>query len=80
MTIHGQSVKSQMKEIVRPMASIFSKRYKDYHVWHPSYDGLIQMCDSSGFKLEKVVWQTKDVLYASFRRKHEQIVKMDESA
>lgn len=32
-------------------------QYKDYHVWHPTYDELAGLISRCGFKIEKVHWQ-----------------------
>lgn len=68
VSLEGQSWKAKIKEFVRPMVSLFVHRYKDHHVWHPTYDGLIDLYRHCGFGLEKAIWQSENILYASFRR------------
>lgn len=33
------------------------KKFKDYHVWHPTYKELTNLISNCGFKIEKVHWQ-----------------------
>lgn len=33
------------------------ERWKDHHVWHPTYDQLSSLIAGSGFRIEKTYWQ-----------------------
>lgn len=69
LTLNSRSWKSTIKDFVRPVVSVFLTRYRDHHIWHPTYENLIKLCDECGFDLQEKVWQTPDVLYASFIRR-----------
>lgn len=69
LTLEGRSLKSKAKDYVRPLVSKFLTRYSDHHIWHPTYDNLIRLCDACGFDLKQEFWQTTDVLYATFVRR-----------
>lgn len=32
-------------------------RWKDHHIWHPTYSGLIKLMQDNGFAVEDVFWQ-----------------------
>lgn len=61
-----RTLKSSLLDIAKGVAISFVSRYKDHHMWHPSYSSLMALCSGCGFDLEKEYWQTSDVLYASF--------------
>ena len=51
-------IKSLAKEIVRDtLVAGGVKRFKDYHVWHPTYKELTELIADCGFRAEKVHWQ-----------------------
>jgi SAM-dependent methyltransferase len=77
ITVQGHSFKSKAKEAVRPIVSFICRRYKDQHIWHPSYERLIDLCNFCGFELNEEIWQADDVLYASFVRRDECAVTID---
>ncbi len=60
----------RLKELCRPIAGIINKKYVDHHIWHPSYEGLLQLCSKTGFTIEKEVWQTEDIVYGLFKKRH----------
>lgn len=47
-------VKKFAREII---AAAGMKRFRDYHVWHPTYKELTGLILNSGFEIEKVHWQ-----------------------
>jgi ubiquinone/menaquinone biosynthesis C-methylase UbiE len=50
--------KSLTKQFVREiLVTAGVKRFKDYHVWHPTYKELTDLISDCGFKIEKVHWQ-----------------------
>lgn len=61
--VHGgkrgkPDIKSLAKEFVRAtLVAAGMKRFKDYHVWHPTYKELTNLISACGFKIEKVHWQ-----------------------
>lgn len=61
--VHGgkrgkPDIKSIAKELVREtLIAAGIKRFKDYHVWHPTYKELTGLISDCGFKIEKVHWQ-----------------------
>jgi len=56
---HGKpDIKSLAKEFVRAtLVGAGIKRFKDYHIWHPSYKELTYLISACGFEIEKVHWQ-----------------------
>jgi SAM-dependent methyltransferase len=77
LTVEGRSLKSKIKECIRPAISPILTRYKDHHMWHPSYDNLIKLCDGCGFDLCDEIWQTADIFYGSFSRRTSHLVAAD---
>ena len=39
------------------LASLGFSRFKDEHVWHPTYRNLEKVITDAGFKIEKIYWQ-----------------------
>jgi SAM-dependent methyltransferase len=78
LKIEGHTLKSTLMEIGKGIAGTFVSRYKDHHIWHPSYSGLMALCSGCGFDLEKEYWQTRDILYASFIRRDIHSVTMQD--
>jgi len=68
MTVDVDSLKNKTKEFARSILNIFTNRFQDKHIWHPSRIELIAMCKTCGFELEDEVWQDENVWYASFRK------------
>lgn len=68
--VHGgkrgkPDIKSHAKEFVREiLITAGMKRFKDYHVWHPTYNELTNLISDCGFKIEKVHWQKGYTLIA----------------
>lgn len=56
---HGKpDIKYLAKELVRAtLVAGGMKRFKNYHVWHPSYKELTNLISECGFEIEKVHWQ-----------------------
>lgn len=77
LKIEGHTLKSSLLDIAKGVVGTFVSRYKDHHMWHPSYAGLIALCRGCGFDLEKEYWQTSDVLYASFIRRDTHLVTVE---
>jgi len=74
VSIEKGSLKAKLKEIVRPIISIFCHRYRKQHLSHFSYEAMIKVCKLCGFELDKEIWQSDDILYASFTRRDECII------
>lgn len=74
LKIEGHTLKSNLLDIAKGVAGTFVSRYKDHHMWHPSYSNLMALCSCCGFDLEKEYWQASDVLYASFIRRNIHLV------
>ena len=61
--VHGgkrgkQDIGAQIKEFTKDILSVLGiDRYKDYHVWHPTYTQLTNLILECGFKIAKVHWQ-----------------------
>ena len=51
-------VASTLKEVTREVLYFAGfKRFRDYHVWHPTHAELVRLVESCGFELEKTHWQ-----------------------
>lgn len=46
-------------EFVKMVLSPFLKRFRDHHVWHPTYSGLVKLLDDNGFEVVRKFWQPK---------------------
>jgi SAM-dependent methyltransferase len=63
LLVHGgkkgkPDIKSLSKEFIRAiLVAAGLNRFKDYHVWHPSFKELTDLITVCGFKIEKVHWQ-----------------------
>lgn len=63
LRVHGgkrgtPDMKSIFKEFARTiLVAVGLKRFKDYHVWHPSFKVLTALISECGFELEKTHWQ-----------------------
>jgi len=76
MTVKVNSTKNIMKETVRSILNLFTKRFQDKHMWHPSRNELIKMCKKCGFDLEDEIWQNENVWYASFRKNSTELIQI----
>ena len=46
------------KKIAKQSFSLIGfSRFRDKHVWHPTYDNLIKVVEDAGFKITKTLWQ-----------------------
>jgi ubiquinone/menaquinone biosynthesis C-methylase UbiE len=68
MTVKVKSVKNFLKETARCILNVFTDRYRDDHIWHPSKDEIVELCCKCGFKAEDEIWQNENVWYGSFRK------------
>jgi SAM-dependent methyltransferase len=68
LTLEGQTTKAKIKDLIRPIAAAFFHKFKDHHMWHPTYANLKALTENCGFTLIDEFWQTSDVLYALFLR------------
>lgn len=50
--------KRRAKDAIKKGLNLFGiDRWKDYHVWHPTFQGLLRLVESNGFAVEDVYWQ-----------------------
>ena len=47
------------REFVKILLSPFLKRFRDHHVWHPTYSGLVKLLNDNGFEVVREFWQPK---------------------
>lgn len=47
-------LKHEIKEL---LGNIGITRYKDHHVWHPTYANLTSIVEENGFNIDEVFWQ-----------------------
>jgi SAM-dependent methyltransferase len=69
MSVESKSLKGTIKNTVKDLRGLLLPQFKDHHIWHPTYDGLVSLCDACGFSLEDYIWQSEEVVYCSFKRK-----------
>jgi len=69
MTVEVNSLKFVLKERLRSILGLFTKRYRDHHIWHPTRESIISMCKTCGFELEDEIWQSENIWYSSFRKR-----------
>lgn len=52
------SVKQKLKNAIKHgLERVGINRWKDHHIWHPSYKCLIKLIEDNGFAVEDVYWQ-----------------------
>jgi ubiquinone/menaquinone biosynthesis C-methylase UbiE len=51
------TLKERCKEGIRGVLSLVTGRYKDHHIWHPTYDQLCALVEGAGFHVERTYWQ-----------------------
>ena len=49
----------KVKEFVKALLAFFLKRFRDHHVWHPTYSGLVKLLSDNGFEVVREFWQPK---------------------
>jgi SAM-dependent methyltransferase len=49
--------KESLKERARTLLSLVAKRYRDHHIWHPTYAELCVLIEGTGFQIETTYWQ-----------------------
>lgn len=54
-----RSGREHIKEFARSFLSLFLKRFKDHHVWHPTYSGLLKLLIDNDFEITRTFWQPK---------------------
>jgi len=52
-------IREKLREVIKKFLSLFLKRFKDHHVWHPTYIGLIKLLNDNGFEVVREFWQPK---------------------
>lgn len=51
-------ISRRLKDFVKAgLAAVGIERWKDHHVWHPTYADLIQLITDNGFEVEDTYWQ-----------------------
>lgn len=52
------SIQRRVKNTIKTGLQIVGiNRWKDHHVWHPSYAGLTKLIQDNGFTIEDIFWQ-----------------------
>lgn len=74
MTVNINSMGNLLKETARKVLNLVTKKFQDKHIWHPSKNELVTMCNKCGFNLEDEIWQNENVWYASFRKNSTELV------
>jgi ubiquinone/menaquinone biosynthesis C-methylase UbiE len=75
MSVKDNSVKGQFKDFVKDVRGFLLPHFKDHHIWHPTYKELVDLCKLCGFTFEKEMWQADDIVYCSFVRTSNFLVK-----
>ncbi len=68
MTVRVESISNLTRESARKVLNLFTKKFEDKHMWHPSKDELLLLCKRCGFEPEAEVWQNENVWYGAFRK------------
>jgi ubiquinone/menaquinone biosynthesis C-methylase UbiE len=66
-----EKIKNYIKDL---LGNIGIDRFKDYHVWHPTYSELVSLIEESNFVVEKEVWQpgyNDTVVYLQCKKKYQ---------
>lgn len=69
VSLHKHDFTGSAKEVVRSVLALFTSKYEEQHIWHPTHDELLEMISRCGFDLVDELWQSKDVFYAQFKKK-----------
>lgn len=68
------SFKRRLKDTVKfLLVSLGINRWKDHHIWHPTYSSLLKLIDDNGFEIEDTFWQPQwqdNVCYVAARKKN----------
>jgi ubiquinone/menaquinone biosynthesis C-methylase UbiE len=51
------TLKERCKEGIRGVLGLVTGRYKDHHIWHPTYAQLCGLIQGAGFLVETTYWQ-----------------------
>jgi SAM-dependent methyltransferase len=66
------SVKERLRELARTiLVGIGMERFRDHHIWHPTFPGLKDLIERAGFLVDKVHWQASEggrVVYLQARK------------
>jgi SAM-dependent methyltransferase len=68
MTVDVKNIRNTARETIRSVLNLFTNKFADHHLWHPSRDEIITMCKKCGFVFEDEIWQGENVWYGSFRK------------
>jgi ubiquinone/menaquinone biosynthesis C-methylase UbiE len=68
MTVKSPTLPGRLKDTVRDMRGLLLPQFRDHHIWHPTYQELIGLCEGLGFARLQAIWQTEEVVYAAFER------------
>lgn len=53
-------LKEKFKSIIKEALGLIGlKRFKDYHTWHPTFPGLLEILKQNCFSIDDVFWQPK---------------------
>jgi ubiquinone/menaquinone biosynthesis C-methylase UbiE len=69
ISVENKNIKGKIKNTIKDLRGFLLPQFKDHHIWHPTYDGLVSLCDGCGFSLVDYIWQNEEVVYCSFMRK-----------
>jgi len=51
-------LKRRIKDLIKAgLEAVGINRWKDHHVWHPTYAALIQLIKDNNFEIEDTYWQ-----------------------
>ena len=57
-------MKERAREMLRfVLVTIGFEKYRDHHVWHPTWPALKQMIENAGFTCVEPYWQNARVVY-----------------
>ncbi|MEJ7588735.1 MAG: methyltransferase domain-containing protein [Ferruginibacter sp.] len=76
MTVKVSTIKNTLKETTRSVLGIFTSRFDDNHIWHPTRNEMVTLCGQCGFKFEDEIWQSENVWYGAFRKNTGELVNI----
>jgi SAM-dependent methyltransferase len=54
------SLERRLKDAIKAGLEFFGiDRWKDHHIWHPTYKNLLKLITDNGFSIEDTYWQPK---------------------
>ncbi len=67
------SIKERARETLRyALVALGFERYRDHHLWHPTWPDLKRLIEAAGFTCSKAYWQSERVVYVRALKSEDQ--------